>query len=449
MRKALLILPLFLSLLSASAQQEFTLYQFSGIAQQNLVNPAQMPDTKWTIGFPGFSSIKTSYTNKAYAPNQGIYIQDGILYVDPEAFATNLSAKNYLNSQVQNQWFLVGFRLNKHYFKLSASEKAAVDFAFPNTLFDFVLKGNAYYLGETVSISKLKLNATNYREVSLGYAYQLNDKWQVGGHLNLLFGLANLSNQKSSLSIYTDPESYDISISGNIEINSSGLNDISGNTIDYLKTSNNFGLSLDLGVLFKPTEKWEISSSLMDLGYIRWKNDLKTLTNNNNSITIKGLDLTTLIDGGIFDGDSALIDIVDSLQNEFTLEEIAQKYTTALTPKWYGGAKFYINTKNRLYSTAMLQFYPTGVRFGMSFGYELDLNKYLGFTANYSLYANSYSNIGLGLRLQGGPIQVYIMTDSMLASFDLFNYRSVYFRFGLNVAFGEIKASKPVKNNLL
>ena len=123
----------------------------------------------------------------------------------------------------------------------------------------------------------------------------------------------------------------------------------------------------------------------MDLGYINWKSDLKTLTNNSKTFTLKGLDLNTLIDGGVFNGDSLLIDIVDSLENEFSLEEVEKQYTTMFAPKWYLGAKFYINSKNRVYSTTSLQFYPTGVRFGISLGYEFDLNKNLGVTANYSL----------------------------------------------------------------
>lgn len=449
MKKVYVFCALFFLLTKIPAQQEFTLYQFSGIPQQNLVNPSQMPNDKLVIGFPVLSSINTSYNNKAYSPNEGIYVEDGTLYLNPELFSANLSEKNYLNSQVQNQWLLVGYRVDKHYFKISASENASFDFAFPNTLFDFALKGNAAFLGERVNLSKLKLNATYYRELSLGYAYQANEKWQFGGHLNLFFGIANFSNQKSDLGIYTDPENYNITIDGSIEINSAGLNTINGNSSNFLKTGSNFGLGIDLGAQYKLNEKWEFNTSIMDLGYINWKSDLKTLTNNSKTFTLKGLDLNTLIDGGIFNGDSLLIDIVDSLENEFSLEEIEKQYTSYFAPKWYIGAKFHINSKHRVYSTSSLQFYPTGVRFGISLGYELDLNKVFGVMANYSIYSNSFSNIGLGLRLRGGPIQIYLMTDSMLASFNLFNYKSIYFRFGINMLFGEVKTKSPVKNDLL
>lgn len=448
-KKHILLFILFILSKGIIGQQEFSLFQFSGIPQQNLVNPALMPDDKLVIGLPFLSSIKTSYNNKAYSPNEGLYLEDGVLNIDLEILVNNLNKKNYLNSQFQDQWLLVGYRLSNHYFKIGISEKIAFDFSFPNTLFDFLLKGNAHYLGERVSISNLKLSITNYREVSLGYTNKLNDKWQIGGHLNLLFGLANISNYNSSLGIYTNPENYEITIDGDVEINSSGLNSLEGSTVDYLKTATNFGLGIDIGAQYKLNEKWEFSTSLIDIGYINWKNDLKTLTNNSEPFTIKGLDIKEFIDGSIFNGDSIFTEIVDSLENEFALEEIEKKYTTFLPPKWYAGAKFYINMKNRVYTSTSMQFFPTGIRFGLSLGYELDINKHFGLTANYSLYTNSFSNLGLGFRFRGGPIQLYVISDSMLASFNLLNFKSVYFRFGINLLFGEAEEKKTVKNNLL
>ena len=448
MKKILCLLLVFLASYGF-AQQDLSLYQLSGIPQNNLVNPSQMPDDKIVVGFPALSSIKTSYNNKAFSVNEGLYVEDGTLYIDPETLVNTLSDKNYVNTQLQNQWFLVGYRLKNHYFKVGVSEKASLDFAFPKTLFDFVLRGNAFYLGERVSISDLKLNISNYREISLGYATKLNEKWQVGGHVNLLFGLANITTQSSSLGIYTDPVNYDITINGQMELNTSGLNSISGNTLDYLKTGSNFGLGLDLGATFTPNEKWEFSMSLLDLGYINWKNDLKTFTNNSSSFTLSGLDIKDFVNEGNLDGDSLFTEIRDSLENEFGFEEVEKKYTTYLSPKWYGGAKFSLNSKNRVYATTTLQFYPTSTRFGLSLGYEFDLNKNLGFTANYSIFNNAFTNFGLGLRLRAGPVQIYALSDSMLSSFNLFNYRSIHFRFGINLLFGEVQSNARVKNNLL
>jgi len=429
-------------------QQDLTLFQFSGIPQNNLVNPASMPDDKIVIGLPVLSSVNGVYNNRAFALNDGLLTEEGILVIDPELLISKLDKINFLNLQAQDQWFLFGYKLKDNYFQISISEKAAVDFAFPKKLFDFILQGNANFLGERVSIEKLGFNAINYREISLGYVHQLNNKWQIGGHFNLLFGLANIRSKNSSIGIYTDPENYNITVDGNIEVNTSGLNSIQGNTTDYLKQGGNFGVGIDLGAIFRPNEKWEISTSLIDLGMIWWKNDLNTYTNNYKTFTLTGIDIKDFVYDNNLDGDSLLTDIGDSLKDVFSLEEIEKKYSTSLSPKWYGGAKYYINHKNRVYASTNLQFYSSGIRFGFSAGYELDLNKFLGLTANYSIYNNSFSNFGFGLRGRLGPVQLYVMSDNLLASFNLYDYKSVHIRFGINLLFGDVN-KPPVKNNLL
>lgn len=446
--KAPLIILLFLQL-HLYGQQDLTLFQFSGIAQNNLVNPAIIPQDKIVVGLPVLSSINSTYNNRAFTVNDGLLTEDGTLVISPEQIVNSFDKNNFINVQAQDQWFLFGISIKKHYFQIGISEKASVNLTFPKKLFDFILEGNANFLGERVSLESLNFNASNYREISLGYATQLNEKWEVGAHLNLLFGLANISSQNSNVGIYTDPENYNITIDGIIELNTSGLNEIQGNTVDYLMQANNFGMALDLGAVFHPSEKWEVSASILDIGAISWKNDLKTFTNNGNSFTLSGLDIKDFISDNNLDQDSLLNEIGDSLSDVFSFEEIEKKYSTFLSPKFYAGTKFYINQKNRAYATVMLQFYEKSTRTGFSVGYEFDLNKNLGFTANYSIYSNSFSNLGLGLRLRGGPVQVYMMSDNLLAAFDLFSYKSIHFRFGVNLLFGERNGNKIVKNDLL
>ncbi len=439
----------FIFSLNLSAQQDLTLFQFSGIPQNNLVNPAQLPDDKLIIGLPLLSSVNSVYNNRTFTFNEGFVTSDGTLIIDPELLVNSLDDNNFLHTQVQDQWFLVGYRVKNHYFKIGISEKLSVDFSFPKSMFDFILRGNAHYLGERVSIDKLGINANHYREISLGYATEINEKWQVGGHLNILFGLANIHTESSSLGIYTDPETFDITIDGNLEVNTSGVDALQGETIDYLTNGKNLGLGIDLGVMYKANEKLELSMSLIDIGFINWKSDLKTFTNDSKTFTLTGLDIKPFIANNNLDGDSLINEVTDSLATIFSLNELEKQYTTTLTPKWYGGAKYYINSKHRLYGSFMLQFFKENIRSGISLGYELDVNKNFGLTANYSLFSGSFSNIGLGLRVRGGPVQLYIMSDSALASLNFFNFRSIHYRFGINILIGEIKEAAPKKTHLL
>jgi len=430
-------------------QQDLTLFQFSGIPQNNLVNPAQMPDDKFVIGLPLLSSVNSVYNNRAFTFNEGLKNNDGTLIIDPELLVNSLDDYNFLHTRFHDQWFLLGYRVKNHYFKIGVSEKLNVDFSFPKALFDFVLRGNAHYLGERVSIDKLALNATHYRELSLGYANNISEHLQLGGHLNILFGLANINTESSNIGIYTDPETYDITVDGNIEINTSGIDAIQGETKDYLLNGKNMGIGIDLGAVYKPNDQWEFSMSLIDVGVIQWKSNLTTYTNNSKPFTLSGLDIKDFIGNDNLDGDSLINDITDSLATIFSLEEVEKKYSTTLTPKWYAGSKYSFNSKHHLYGTVMLQFYPEKIRSGLSIGYELNLNKNLGFTVNYSLFSSSLSNVGLGLRVKGGPVQLYIMSYSSLASFNYFNFKKIHYRFGINILIGEREGSGPRKTHLL
>ena len=56
----------FIISINLSAQQDLTLFQFSGIPQNNLVNPAQLPDDKLIIGLPLLSSVNSVYNNRTF-----------------------------------------------------------------------------------------------------------------------------------------------------------------------------------------------------------------------------------------------------------------------------------------------------------------------------------------------------------------------------------------------
>ncbi len=238
---------IFLLLLSSGlgAQQDLTLYQLSGVPQSNMVNPAFVPDVKMVIGIPAISSINANYNNVAFSVNDGFDLDGDTLRVDFDLLVSKLKDDNYIYNQVQDQWFLFGYQFGDNYLQLGISDKVLLDVAFPKSIFELALLGNAAFLGQRVSVEGLGANGTHYRELSLGYARQL-DKWSVGIHTNILFGLANVYTRTSDLGVYTDPETFDITIDGDIEVNTSGLDNIDefGNYITNLR---NMGFSIDLG----------------------------------------------------------------------------------------------------------------------------------------------------------------------------------------------------------
>jgi hypothetical protein len=435
--KKLFVLILLFSTYYLAAQQDLTLYQLSGVPQMNIVNPAVFPESKIVVGVPVISSINANYNNFSFSVNDGFLIDNNTLVIDFEHIVNKLKDKNYIYNQEQDQWFMFGYVLNKNYFEIAISDILLVDFTFPKSVLELALQGNAAFLDQQVSIKDLGLNATNYREISLGYSRNIG-KWDVGIHANLLFGLANIYTRVSGVGVYTDAETYDLKINGNIEVNTSGLDNIDdfGN---YITRMVNNGFGVDLGAVYRLNNQWELSMSILDLGFIKWTKDVKSYVNSENSVTLSGIDIKKYLDDGTLDSDSIINVIGDSIADLFSFDEFNSPYTTPLTPKWYFGAKYKFTEKHRIYTTFNLQFFRAGVRPDFSLGYEFRLQRNFGLTVSYSIISGSYANVGLGLQVKGGPVQIYLMSDNVLAAINYFDYQAIHYRFGINLLFGDLE----------
>ena len=101
-------------------------------------------------------------------------------------------------------------------------------------------------------------------------------------------------------------------------------------------------------------------------------------------------------------------------------------------------------------------------RRGMGIAYNYHLGNFLSATASYSIYNRSYSNVGFGLSLNLGPVEIYCLTDNVLAfgtlnprdnflsdaassvNIDTKKVRNGQIHFGLNLTFGRDKKEKPI-----
>jgi hypothetical protein len=104
----------------------------------------------------------------------------------------------------------------------------------------------------------------------------------------------------------------------------------------------------------------------------------------------------------------------------------------------------------------------------MGIAYNYHLGNFLSATASYSIYNRSYSNVGFGVSLNLGPVEIYCLTDNVLAfgtlnprdnflsdasfgnlapssiNIDTKKVRNGQIHFGLNLTFGREKKEKPV-----
>ncbi len=418
--------------------QDLTLYNMPYIQQRVELNPAFLPKSKVHVSIPGLSSLGISFSNSGFKYADLVKLEGDSLRLDVDNMLNEMSDENKLIFATNLQLFGFGLKLGNNYFNLAVNEKANMQFNYPKDFFSFLWDGNAANLNQASNFN-FKINAIHYREYALGYNRTFNDKLSIGGRLKYIYGLENISTNASDITVTTNEDSaYAMTITNNIEINTSGLGDVDGIAQNYLFGKQNTGFAVDLGFNFHLTEKLSINGSALNLGSINWKSDVENYisTNPNAIYVFEGYPLRDL---SADSSSSIATQIADSLKELFRLDSNNLSYSTGLNTQYHlatdfkivegqhVGAHLLFNNFNKIGSSA-LSLYYTGA-----------FTRVISASVSYTMINGSFSNLGVGLRLNGGPLQWYILTDNLLSFFTPEKAQYFNFRTGFNLTFGKHK----------
>lgn len=436
--KTVLIIAITLALFinTTKGQQNFTLYNMEMVPQRMYMNPAMVHSNKLYIGLPILSSQYINFSNSGFKYSDLIRHNGDSLYVDFDNMLSKLSDNNYISMALQPDLLSFGFRVKKNYFSFNATEKINVRFRYPKNFMEFVWKGNGAMLGEEVNFN-FGINAIHYREYGLGYAREINEKLTVGGKLKYLYGMENVWTEESDVSLTTDPNSFAITAKSNIKINVSGIDSVGKGPIsDYLFKKKNKGLGIDLGGVYKLNEKLSFSASIIDLGFIRWKDNVSNYQSNNTnaSYTYEGMDLNQLLNDT---SDSKFSALLDSVVNTFKLDTVHNSYSTRLSTQVYMGGNYNFTEKINVGALLYGQVFDKSIHPGLALSYNQRLGNWFGFSLSYSMYNRSYNNAGLGLCFGNGPTQFYVVSDNLLGALFPQNTKNIHFNWGFNLTFGK------------
>lgn len=451
---------------SAMAQQNLTLYNMSELQQtQAHANPAFTPTAKINIAAPPMlppfplPSMYFNMSNSGFKLSH-VITQDanGKTYYDFDNMLTKLKKDNYFNTALQIDLVTFGFKLKKNYFSFNLSEKVETRFRYPKALFDVLINGNGAesVLGQEQNFN-FGLNATHYTDIGVGYNREINDKLTVGGRLKLLKGHENVYTKKSDVSLTTGSQYFDLTAKSDIAIYTSGLDtnsmDQFGNIspTKYIFGSKNNGLGIDLGGSYKVTEKITASASVLDLGFIKWNQNTYNFVSKNPgaSFTYSGVNIQDYLNDST-SIEEAFTNTLDSVSEQFEIGTNQDKYRTFLSSKIYLGGNYKINDKNNAGLLLYGQTYDKKIHPGISLSYNTQVGRWLYATVTYSIYNRSYNNVGLGLVINPGWFQWYIISDNILGPMVLDKYGSVpvpAYTKNLNLRFGfNLTIGKPMKD---
>ena len=417
------------------AQSEVGLH-FMDVMQTSKTNPAWVGEDTLQIALP---NIHLNYFNTAGVFNELIldYINTSDQLSLGEALNDLSETGNILRGGIELNTFEVGYILGGIRLGLSHAQKVDLFADYPQTLPKLFLEGNGQYVGETVDLSH-RINLTAYNEFALSAAMNLS-KLTVGAKLKYLTGIANASVDNNALTLFTDSDIYQLTLASDYTLNTSTLvnaDDLStfrlsfGNfSGDKLFTKNN-GFAIDLGATFQVNEKLKVAASVIDLGSIKWTENLNNYTSQ-GSATYEGYDFSDFSN----DGNISFSNGLDTLEEVFKFSETQNEYSTSLPTKIYLSATYNLNEKWQLGGLLFTEIYQEKVFPMMALSGQAKISDKFSVGGVYSARKDSFFNIGLNFALQLGPVQIYGMSDNVLGIFAPYQSSNVNLRTGLNLLF--------------
>jgi hypothetical protein len=426
------------------AQQSHTMYLMHYLPESNLMNPAVPISCKWYIGLPVVSSVHLNYANSSFSFNTLFNkTGKGIYESNIDKAVKSLHFRNYIGTELQLQLFALGYRKDDYSFVFTITEKNNLSITYPQKPVKLLWGGNTQFEGAKAGFRGTGLYFMHYREYALAVSKCTSDGVYFGARAKLLFGKLNISSRSTDISLFTDATSYNLTFDGEllarsslpltIDMSDNQINGITYNdNVSPLKLAlnrKNPGFAIDAGIIYPYSDKIELSASVIDLGFIRWRSNLNTIEGKGNFF----------YDGPDWQNNNTET-YFRNLRNEFTdsmrLEVRQQKYTTFLPPRMLAGATYQVNNFLLAGLQAEAIFYRTKIIPSLTISAQAKPLNNVHVIASYSLQYYDPKCLGLGFVFGRNPVQFYIISDDVPAMIWPLSARNINLRFGLNINLG-------------
>ncbi|MEO6037548.1 MAG: DUF5723 family protein [Saprospiraceae bacterium] len=427
-----------------SAQQELMLQTLPDVWPSTSINPAFFPkDKRIAIGLPGYS-LDASHSGKL--TYNDLLRKDGDrTVIDFGNAIDKLEPENTLYFDQRIETVSLGIQLPRNWsIQASHANRLTGLAVYPKSLPELLWNGNAPYINQTVDFG-FQARVFDWNEWSVGLAKHFN-KVSVGARLKYLTGVSSLitDNDHHSATVFTNPDIYQLEIATDYGFHSSALIsaiDTSGRgfkvDIADLKGkafSSNTGVSVDLGVQIRATERLTLSASVLDWGgKIKWKEDANYFRSNGQfnyeGVTFPGADIINGSDSLTFDQK------LDTLNDIFQFKKTAEEFSTKLPERIYIGATFQLTEKWILGLSGFAQNSDNRRVGGLGVSMRWMPVRWVSLGAMYSFNKRSAANLGFHVVFKPGPVQIYFMSDNLANAFTLKSSPAVNLRTGVSLVF--------------
>lgn len=433
---------------SLYAQYPTQLIVLKDVPQARYYDAGYFPKYSSNFGIPVLSNITVTASSSGFAMKDFFETKNRIGF---SGLIAGLENKNYLNVGTGIDLFTLGFKIKKNYFSFNVTPKVDFNLGYNKNLFKFLIEGNGGFVGQTISFDGTGFDISAYNEFGLGFSREINEKLSVGGRLKVLLGIANLSGDFDEVSLHTANDDFEITASSTFSINQYGNHLMNDSLADAWGAAavnpSNLGFGVDFGGSYNLSEKLNVFASVIDLGYLSWKDYGQRSYNDGASFSFGGVPYSSSSSSDSSQEESSYFEeLSDSLQNVFSLKEERVSYTTALKTKVFIGANYKLNKYFDADAVAYGRFFGKKFYPSLMLGVGANLGSWFRLKLSYAATNKSYDNFGAGVVLNLGAFQIYTAVDNLYGLTQVDYAKNLSGSFGINFVIG--KNSDKEKNEI-
>lgn len=453
----------------AHGQNRQLLYDFGEVPQSLMVNPGTKADFNWFAGIPLFSKVSVQMGTNGISA-QDIFADDGLSINDKirDRALGRMDPNDELSGTYQLELFSGGFRgknPNNFYSFGIYHEGDAIGYWFQDFA-ELAIEGNADKLGQRFDMSHLNTRGEMMNVFHFGVNKRMRNGLFLGARGKIYSSIFDFnSTRNSGYFVTTEGEQNLLSstLNADMQLRTSGLNAI--NTAEDNGTlastvmkrgffGGNYGVGVDVGFSYNVSEKLVVTGSLLDLGFIYHFNDVKSYSLKGDATT-EGVEI--ILPSALSNaGRDFWQDFVDDIEAMIPFEEESQSYIAFRPTKFYGSLRYDFGKSVRgqadcdcdyrrssqkgslkYANGAGVQVYminrPKGPQAAFTAFYQRRFGDFMSVKTTYTADKFSRSNIGLGLSMQAGPVNLYFMADNLLGYKNLAETHYASFQLGLNI----------------
>ena len=405
------------------------------LPQSALLNPAFIPHNKVVIGLPGMSSIYHKLETGLSFSDIFDRTDSNSLILDTLHIFEKLGKRNSIEQEMDVQLLLLGIRTNNGYFSFNTRLRSQVKFVYPGDMIKWGIWGPGDdRIGNTIQLDNFSARVNSFLEFSAGYAYEVSSVLTIGGSVKFLNGLFGGKGSQSG-HLYMGTDSLSIAVK-DLEYSYAGPAAIEKGEFSHLILGSNNGFGLDVGFNYIVKPGVELSASVVDLGFITWRDYTDTYKSQDVEYTFKGFDVKAMLLDSANQVDMG--QVLDSIKDRLLpLKTRSEDFTTSLGPKLIIGGRYELNDYNTLGVTLFSSFYKGKPDPGISLNYQLQLKEIFSLITGLSVHNKRADNVMAGFVFKPGPFQLYFVTDRLNGIILPSRTSELSFRVGLNLAIGK------------